>query len=244
MSVLSKLSSTFLPTDKAARARRKDVFGTENKAVAGGLIIAGAGAAIYAGAAIAAGTATRSIAKAVAGTSTATKLVTLGVAPLAVGTVINDPKIVTRTAGGVVNFEKNLFLLGKDPSLDNAKNLIVENPFISAAAAGSLLLATGGIGATISAANTAANTAAIKENTDTVVPTGDAVGTNTYVTNNYATPPQNITSSPSSMAPVTQETQPLSSVRTGASMVKRKRRSTVVQPIRNSVRVVILNRNR
>ena len=166
MSFLGGLKDFFLPSESVSAKRRLDVFGTESKAVAGTVIVGSAAALIAAPALIAAGggraAVLASAGRGLAATSTSTRVALAVAAPAVTLAVIDDPKKATRAVGGYVNFEKNLAEVIKDPSIDSAKNLFLENPIISGAAAAAGVAALGiGLGGAASIANTLA----VKENT-------------------------------------------------------------------------------
>jgi len=236
MALLGKLKDFFLPSPEVGAARRKDVFGTESKAVAGGLIVAGAGAAIVAPVAIgAAGLrgAVGAAGRAFAGASLPTKaLVVLG-APVAAGAVLNEPKIVPRTAGGLVNLQANLFEAGKDPSFEKVKDIFQENPVL---ATGLAAIGAGGITAgTVGAVNALRD---FKEQSPAYI---DAVAG--APASFLALPEEGTTkgTSPAPDQPITRETQVLG--REPSRSVVGSRRKSRSKPAETTVRVNILNQN-
>lgn len=236
MGILSKFTDFFLPDADTARSRRIDVFGTESKAVAGTVIVGTAAAAIAAPIVIGAKGGASAVASAVGSrlaSLTVPQAIGLAVAaPIAAGAIISEPKTVTRTAGGVTNFEGNLYNLGKDPSIDNIKQTFKENPIIASgvAAAGALAVGTGvsGVVATV------LNTKAVKENTEASLG-GGPLG---LLPDNSSTTPQ--PDSGGSMVPLTPETQVLGrEVKTATVM--RKRKASKKRQSATNVRVNVLN---
>ena len=142
MSFLGGLKDFFLPSESVSAKRRLDVFGTESKAVAGTVIVGSAAALIAAPYLIAegggAGAVLKSAGTKLAASSTSTKVaVAIGAFPVA-SAIVDDPKLVTKAAGGYVELEKNLAELAKDPTLDKAKKIVKENPKSSVVVGGLL----------------------------------------------------------------------------------------------------------
>jgi hypothetical protein len=237
MSLLSSVKNFLLPTDKEARNRRIDVFGTPSKAVAGTAIVGAAAAAIAAPVVIAGG-GLRTLGSAIAGTSLKTKVVggsaLLLAGPVVTGAIVNEPKVVTRTLGGLTNFQGNLYELGKNPSVENVTDLVKENPVIAGIVAGGIAAGTGLAGAGASALLSSANTSAVRQNTA-------ALESGTLQNPSISSLPiqSNALVAPN---PVTAGTQTLSSVRS-TSVVRKRRPVQKIQPIRNTVRVQVLNQN-
>ena len=158
---------TFLPSAEVSAKRRLDTFGTTSKTVAATVIVGTAAALIAAPSLItkAGGIkqAAATVVKAVIPKSTTGKVISAFAAPAVVGAVVGNPKIITKTAGGIINLESNIYELLKDPSLENAKTLVTENPVIVGGLAAAGLIVTGGGIATIASI---ANTAAVKESTE------------------------------------------------------------------------------
>jgi len=239
----NKIIDTFAPTPEVSKARRIDTFGTESKLVATGAIALAAGAAIAAPAVVArAGGLAPAASKAgsaIARTAIANpgKAAVAGIiaAPAIAGALRNDPKVVTRTAGGLANFQGNIYEAFKDPSKENFANIIKENPVISGIAAGGALLTAGAAGAALSGTANLFNTTATRENTKAIkesISGGVA-----------AIPANNIQSVPlSTGTPMTPQTQALSTV--GPRSVSRSRKKKAPQQIRQSVRVNIINASR
>lgn len=236
MSLLSSVKNFLLPTDKEARNRRIDVFGTPSKAVAGTAIVGAAAAAIAAPVVIAGG-GLRTLGSAIVGTSLKTKVIggsaLLLAGPVVTGAIINEPKVVTRTIGGLTNFQGNLYELGKNPSVENVTDLVKENPVIASLVAGGIAAGTGLAGAGASALLSTANTRAVRQNTETLSGISPQnLARDTVLSANPIVSPN----------PVTPGTQTLSSVKS-TSVVRKRRRTQKIQPIRNTVRVQVLNQN-
>lgn len=245
MSFLGSVKDFFLPSEEVSAARRKDVFGTESKAVAGAVIIGSAAALIAAPVVIAkaggGGAVLRSAGTKLVSSSNSTKLGLAVAAPIVAGAVLDEPKRVTRTAGGIANIEGNLFQVGKDPSLKNVKDVFLENPVIASgiAIAGAFALGSG-VSRTIS---TALNTSAIRENTRTAseniigfLPSPSGALPDTAMSNQYL--PQG----GASEGPLTPETQVLGKeVRSSAVRERRRARIRAERPVRVYNRVNILN---
>jgi len=241
----NKFVSTFRPSAEVSAARRKDVFGTESKTVAAGAIIGGA-VLLGAGGAAAglAGTAARSVvapalkaSASAVGRSIAANPIKSAVvggigAPVLAGAIISDPKIVTRTAGGVINFQGNLIEVGKDPSIEAIGKVIKDNPVISAIAGGAVVGLTGAAaGNIISGALTRSE---IEKGSQRIA---EAYQTGAALPQSNAS----LTGSPSNVAsggslPVVRQTSALTTTR-------KRRTKKPVTPMRQSqsVRVNILN---
>lgn len=139
------LKDTFAPSEEVGAARRKEVFGTESKAVAAGVITVAAAAAIAAP--TAAGVAVlKKAGSTIASSSLATKVVGTAAVITTAGAVSKNPKIATKAAAKVAEAPSNLFNYGqnigeltKNPSLENLKTVASENPYLSA-----LTVAAGG----------------------------------------------------------------------------------------------------
>ena len=243
MSFLGGLKDFFLPSESVSAKRRLDVFGTESKAVAGTGIVGTAAALIAAPALIAAGGGGRAVLSSagsrLAATSTTTKLGLAVAAPVAAGLVIDEPKRISRTAGGIVNFESNLFQAAKDPSIQSVKDIFIENPIISSgvavAGAAALGLGIGGLA-------TIANTAAIRENTregrdainDIVLPSASA-GLLPQNSDRHLTPAL------PAEEPLTPQTQVMGRQVTGTTRKRRASKMRAERPLRVYNRVNILN---
>jgi hypothetical protein len=243
------LKDFFLPSSEVAAQRRLDVFGTESKGVAAAAIVGSAAALLIAPPLIAAeggySAVAGSAASALGRTSVGTKLA-LGVAvPVAAGVILNDPKTVSRTAGGIANFESNLYQLGKNPSLQNAQTIFKENPIIATAATGAALLAVGGVGAAASAINTAVtkgNTNAVNRANDIALSAGSMPSSSPSVGSGLPIPINSeATGNPEPTdTPLTAETQVIGKeVKTGG--VRRARRMRPRSRESNSIK--ILNQN-
>ena len=241
MALGSKLKNFFLPDAETSRQRRLKTFGTENKAIVGGLIVGAAVAAIAAPVAIAArggiGAVTRGVGNAIAGSSFKTKVATAVGLPIAAGLVVNDPTRITKAPAAVLNFQGNLYEVAKSPSIQNFKDLIVENPIL---AVGSTALLTGA-----AAAGTAGIIDAVRgRDVDVDIPEIKVSDIPFSPTQNF--PP--FEASPSSATkggspiPVTPETQVIGRA---ASSGVAKRKKAKKRPVSStpSVRVQLLNQN-
>lgn len=245
MSFLGAVKNFFAPSEAVSAQRRLDVFGTESKAVAGAVIVGSAAALIAAPALIGAGGGSgavlRSAGTRLAATKTTTKLGLAVAAPIVAGVVVGEPKTVTRTVGGVANFESNLYQVAKDPSIQNFKDVFAENPVI---ASGAALAGVAALGVGLGGAATIANTLAVKENTkisqaknfveDVVLPTASG-----------GFPTQNSDSASPLEAPpgepLTPQTQVLGRQVTGTTRQRRTARMRAERPLRVYNRVNILN---
>lgn len=173
MGLFDFLKNTFLPSEEVSRQRRLDVFGTESKGTVGAVIIGGAAGLILAPAAIAAAGGPKAVASGIgskiSALPTSVKIGGAVAAPIVVGAITADPKVIPKSAAGVVNFEKNLFTFGQDPSLANAAKIGKENPLITGGViAGGLLALRGALPPTLQAIGSARQTGAIKEQTDVI----------------------------------------------------------------------------
>lgn len=246
MSFLGKVKDFFLPSEAVSAKRRLDVFGTESKAVAGTVIVGSAAALIAAPALIASGGGTgavlRSAGNRLVATKTTTKLGLAVAAPVVAGVVVGEPKTVTRTVGGIANFESNLYQVAKDPSIQNFKDVFVENPVI---ASGAAIAGVAALGVGLGGAATIANTLAVKENTklneaknfvqDVVLPS---------TSGGFPTPQNSNNASPLEAPPeepLTPQTQIMGREVTGAPRKRRAARMRADRPVRVYNRVNILN---
>jgi len=242
MALGSKLKNFFLPDAETSRQRRLKTFGTENKAIVGGIIVGAAAAAIAAPVAIAArgglGVVSRSVGSAIAGSSFKTKVATAVGIPIAAGLIVNDPTRITKAPAAVLNFQGNLYEAAKNPSIQNFKDLVVENPVL---AIGSTALLTGA-----AAAGTAAIIDAVRDkDVDVDIPEVK------FSDIPYAPPVQNLPAfeaSPSSATkagspiPITPETQIIGkSASSGVARRKKAKKKSVSST--PSVRVQLLNQN-
>jgi hypothetical protein len=168
MGLFDSFEAFINPTEAQSRARRLDVFGTDNKAVVGGLIVAGAAAAIAAPAVIAGG-GIKKAGTAIAGSSLKTKVIAGLTTPIAISYVAGNPKSVTRGAGSLTNFYTNALETANNPSVDNFKDLVTENPVTAGLVTAGVVFASGGPGLLGNVGNylsTKENTRAVKENTE------------------------------------------------------------------------------
>lgn len=246
MSFLGGLKDFFLPSESVSAKRRLDVFGTESKAVAGTVIVGSAAALIAAPYLIAegggAGAVLKSAGSKLAASSTSTKVaVAIGAYPLATA-IIDKPKIVTQTAGAYVEFEKNLGELAKNPTFDNAKELVKDNPKTSAVVGGLLAFGVNKYvpwGAIFNAKNIQDQTDAIREQTEVIKESLQ----NTPLPS--AGLPQNSDRalSPALPAeePLTPQTQVMGRQVTGTARKRRTPKMRAERPLRVYNRVNILN---
>lgn len=245
MSLFGSLKDFFLPSEEVSAARRLDTFGTESKAIAGTVIVGTAVALIAAPPLIAraggisgvAGSVGRALStlplkdKIVLGGATAIA------APIIAGQVVREPKTITRSVGGAANFESNLYQASRDPSKQNIKDIFLENPVISTGVAALGLLAVGG--GVAGAIATARNTAAINENTQSMI------GSVPSVPGSSAPLPVEVITSddesgPSS-TPLTPQTQVLGREVTGSGNRSRRSPRKKAAASSSNVRVNILN---
>jgi len=172
------------------------------------------------------------------------KVAAVVAAPVVVGAVAANPNLISQAAQtpkALSQFGGNVGTLIKDPSLSNAKQVIEDNPVISAgvAAAGALAVGRGVSGLIASGLNTAA----VKENTQAAL---GALPSNpvSSVPRNLETAITSLTpaedAGPSSL-PLTPETQVLGREVKTASVVKPRRRKAATRA--PDVRVNVLNQN-
>ena len=256
MSILSTLKSTFAPSNSVSAARRQSVFGTTSKPAVASAIIGGAAVVGVAGAAVglsglAAKTVIQSaikpvvsgivqIAKAnpiVTGTILTGAAIT---SPFIVSSIVSNPKVVTKSASGIANFESNLWKAGKEPSLESFGNVVKENPVISGViGAAGLAIAGKTIGGV---ATSLLNTSAIRAQTEQLKEiTGNAQPPSLSAsTGNQITPSSESTTGISTTGPITPATQILGKS-AGTSIAKHKHYKKQVQ--QQSFRINIINAN-
>ena len=138
---------------------------------------AAAAALVVGGAAIAAkGVGT--VAKALIPTTTTGKIVAGVAAPIVLGAVVQNPlgaaSAVANTPSALANFGANASNLIANPTVDNAKNLVKENPAITGLLAAGAAVAIGG--GALAAVSSLANTQATKANTAAIQ--GGVLGNN------------------------------------------------------------------
>ena len=166
---------------------------------------------------------------------------------------------MTRTVGGFINFQKNATNTAFNPTPENVKKTLIENPAISGAILGGLVLATGGkgsVGAGINAGNTFLNTQSTKENTETlqqvieqqkVIESEDRIvttmGSQPIPTGGIPVVNVPASSPVSPSQPLTPQTQVIGREVSSGSRTYMKRKKPVVPAIRNTVRVNVYNRN-
>lgn len=245
MGIFDSVQDFFLPTPETARQRRLDVFGTESKAIVGTVIGASAVAAIAAAPVVAAagvrGVATSAL-RTFGGLSLPTKAAVVLAAPIAAGAITKNPKIIPRTAGGLVNLETNLYEAAKDPSLEKVKDVFKENPVL---ATGLTALSLGGVATGIVAAINALRDRDLprdreppdRDVPEVVIPTSDSGP----VFSAHTPSEPSVRTKTGSPIPITPETQVLGREATSESRIRKRRRS--VSPSLPSLRVQILNQN-
>jgi len=228
--VKDKFVSTFLPSAEVAAARRKDVFGTESKAVVGTAIIGSAGLALAAAPAAAAlgvrGVAAKAGSAFLGARLPVKAAVVLG-APIAAGALLNEPKVATRTVGGVLNLQSNLFQAAKEPSFQNIKDVFTENPVLTGVLGA---VALGAVAAPIAATVAARGRSESRSRDEFQVRTQEMMV--------LPSPPPS--SLPEAM-PVTPETQVLGREAGGGAVTRRRKPAKKITPNRMTVRVNVLN---
>lgn len=250
MAILTSLQKTFLPSPQVAAARRKDVFGTTSKGVAAAAVVGTAAALIAAPTLITKaggiGGVAKGIASGIGKTSLGTKAALAVGTPIAAGAIVADPKILTRTTGGAVNFGSNLYDLGKNPTVENAIDVFKENPVIATVAGATIVGATAGGAAT--AIQNYLNREATQENTEAIYRLTEHKNKNK---DNILTPPippmgagspSTPTNSLPAPIPLTQETMVVGK-EAGVRNRKRSKKITAQAAIKNNVRVNIINQN-
>lgn len=170
---------------------------------------------------------------------TAAKVAAIPTGIVATGFVVSNPsslKQVAKAPAELSRFGSDLGSLSANPSLEGVKDVFKNSPVISSAIAlgGAAVI---GAGATRTIA-TIANTRAIKENTKNTV---TSIIPNQTSSTLPATPIAATSTNAGSVEPITRETQILGKEPRSKRIAKRK--SKTIQPIRNSVRVNIINQN-
>jgi hypothetical protein len=249
MSILTKLRDTFLPSSTVAAKRRKDVFGTESKAVAATVVVGGGAAAIAAGPVIAAAGGARAVAGSVGRAIVANPIKSAAVAflaPAAITAVASNPKTVTRSAGAVVNIQGNLIETAKSQNkeefITRLGDTIKENPVASGAVAGLIAL---GAGTTVvglsNLVNDSRNRDAVRDNTRAIeqnlIPQEiKALPASTGSVNM----PESFKQNSNVSLPQAREVQSSSS----GTIAKRRKSKPQTQVNKQSVRVQIINASR
>lgn len=162
--------------------------------------------------------------------STTGKVATVLAAPVVASVIVTNPSTIGNIAElprGLSNVGSNVSEFIQEPTIEKAKDIFKENPYITGAAAGAAILLTAPavVGATSNLLNTQAtraNTAAIK-----------AASNAEQLSTNFLSTPA-FSSEPLPMA-----TERISTALT----VKRKKKKAVPQQIRQSVRVNVINTN-
>jgi len=192
------------------------------------------------------------VAKSLIPKSSIGKIATVAAVPVVAGAVIKQPdKVILAaisTPSALANFGGNVATLIVDPSIDNAKKVIKENPIITTAV-GAAAVAAVGIG-TANVLSNIANTQAIKENTASKLPTNTLIPSTPNISQNSqavtsAVPTISGSAVAASPVPVTPETKPLIATAGGSnSLSKRKRRklSKNMPSMRQTVNVAVGNR--
>lgn len=170
------------------------------------------------------------------------KIAAAVIAPIAVGAIANNPikaaSAVANTATGLVNFGGNAAELAANPTLENAKTLVKENPVITAlAGAGAIAAIGGGVGLAANTVATYMNSKATKENTASTLGSGDAPVATDGSQLGSLVPEKTLSTSENK--PVTSETTTISS----GTVRRRKRKSMRSVPVVQKVNVVVQNRN-
>lgn len=251
MSILSSLKKTFAPSAAEAAERRKKVFGTESKVVAGAVIASSAVAAIAAPVAIAAAGGARAVASTVASKVAQTVVqkpvksaLAAGAGLIALGAVTREPTIATqapyvagKTASGLVNVGGNLASFAKEPSVEKGKEIFVDNPVIAGVLTAAGVYAVGK-GATSLAAS-AITSSALRKSSEALTES------KTLATAGVLPSPAAIEAVPSttttvSNVPITPATQQIS-IPASTSVARRKKKKKREASFRQSMRINILN---
>lgn len=257
---------SFFPSPSEGARRRKNVFGTESKAVVGGFIV-GSAVALAAAPAVIAGGGIARAALFISRRSIGTKVGLALATPVAIAIVAGNPKVVTRAAGNLGNLYKNIVKVAYDPSLDNLKNVGKENPATVAAVVLGVAAATGkgdSLGNFFNAQATRENTRIIRDNTRSVANPSSQLLPESFGPENrtesnpleltpvpftHETPQKRTESNPLVPAPVplTRETQVIGKeVKSVSASTKPRKRVAKIQPIRitNRNTLIVGNHNR
>lgn len=224
-----------LPTVKAALTGQGVTANTGNKTA--DKVLSAAASNPYATAAVvatlAAPAAALGTAKAIGSAATASttgKIATVAAVPVAVGFVVSSPKKTTKAIAtapaALSNFGANVGEFVEQPSIEKAKDIVAENPIISAG-----LLAAGAVAAgklATGAATSIANTLAVQKNTKVAEKLLETTATTpTYVSDVLAAESNQLIPLSSnksvSAVPLTPETQVIGKAVTTKSVAKRKR---------------------
>lgn len=238
--LLQAFKNTFLPSEEVSAARRRKVFGTTSKKVAGAVILGTAAGAIAAPALIASGGGVRAAATKAVQSIASAPLKTKVIGTVAAGAVIGNPVGALQLPARLLNFGENVGELtkarDKDEFVEKGKDLLAENPIIAGATGlGVAALAGKGI---LNFASGFANRNAIRENTEAIKESATQV----VLPNNFAT---SETTSEKGIIPYKPTSTPLTPevidvskpVSTTRSVRKRKKYKQVTP----SIRVNVLN---
>jgi len=247
---IDKFLSTFNPSESVSAARRKDVFKTESKTGAAIGIGVLAATAYTGGAAVGlAGTSAKvtsravvsKVAKATVGKAfTRAPVVSTLVAgtggTILLGRTLEEPKTITRGVGGLINLEGNLLEFGREPSIENLKDIYQENPVIAGVVTAGLATAT--VAGASALGNVVSNTLLREEVESGAEKIAAALGDARQAIPSTvpATSATTSTLPTNKNVPAVAQTKTIS---TGVSKSRKKKR--VPQNISQSVRVNILN---
>lgn len=235
----------FDPKTTVSQVVQKTIAEPKSKQITD-VITAGLGYATALGGAVAIGT--KGVVKAAASlipSTTKGKIIAAVVAPVAISAVAQNPKIVTSTVPEVVPaltaFGSDIGKFSKDPSLENAKKIVTENPIV----AGGLLLVGGAAAIPAAAALTNAyeniqTREAVKDLTKEISTTLPAT---LPTTEKIKSDPINNTQI--AQAPVVASTPAVNKV-TPTTLVKRKPlrlKKASPQQINQRVNVIVSNKN-
>jgi len=203
-------------------------------AVAAGAVLAAAPAASTGAAGAAVRSAVVSTAKAAVPTTLKGKAIAAVAAPVIIGAVINQPakiaEAVVKTPSALVNVGGNIANLAADPSIENIKTLVKENPVIVGGAAAAAAIV--GAKTILPAIVTSRQIAATEKQTEAIeAATAGMSGGGISATQQQITP----------QLPATER------IVTTATTTSKKRRKAakkaVIQPISQRVNVVVQNKN-
>jgi hypothetical protein len=236
-----------IPTGNVTTALQDKTFKNLVNVVGGGLVAAGAvvAAPIIAESVASAGgsgAVLKKVATSLIPTTTKGKLIAAAVVPVVASAVINKPSLLVTTPSSILNFQSNAGKLIANPSIENAKTLLTENPVVSTlVGAGAVAAVGGGIGLAANTIATFTNSQATKENTNAgLVAESQATSNDSGIT---------VTDSSGEMYKVlpAPETGPTSAVtheiKTTTS-TKRKKRSVKALPQNISQKVNVLVNNK
>lgn len=183
-----------------------------------------------------------SVVKSLVPASTTGKIAAVVAAPVVVGAVIQNPTGAFNTAASapsnLVNFGGNISKVVSSPSIENVKELVTENPLLTAAtaAAGGVVLSKG--------VTAAANIIATERNTRALETAANNVTSTAPVANTSVVPEQTTkTATAAATTPVMASTAPVYASTTTTSK-RRKRRpiKAAVPSVRQNLSVIVQNR--